>query len=84
LLLEIIVKRLGRLGYLPPAGALTVRELIGVARLPEPGDRNRLGELAIAAERVRYGGRQPESTALEESLARGRELLDRLDGSTSQ
>lgn len=83
LLLEILVKRLSELGYLPPAGALTARELTRVARLPEPGDRTRLEELAIAAETVRYAAREPEAAALEGSIERGRELLSRLDASTA-
>jgi hypothetical protein len=81
LLLELIVRRLSDRGYLPPAGALTVRELTRAARLPEPDDCTRLSELALAAERVRYSARELESAALDESVARGRELLDRLDAS---
>lgn len=81
LLLELIVRRLGDRGYLPPASALTVRELSRVARLPESADRMRLSELALTAERVRYSARELESAALDESVARGRELLDRLDAS---
>ena len=82
LLLELIVRRLSDRGHLPPAGALTVRELTKAARLPEPDDRSRLSELALAAERVRYSAREIESAAVDESVARGRELLDRLDAST--
>jgi hypothetical protein len=83
LLLGMIVKRLSDRGHLPPAGALTVRELTKAARLPEPDDRTRLSELALVAERLRYSARELESTAVDESVARGRELLDRLDASTS-
>jgi hypothetical protein len=82
LLLELIVRRLSDRGNLPPAGALTVRELTRAARLPEPDDQTRLSELALAAERVRYSAGGLESAALDESIARGRELLDRLDAST--
>jgi hypothetical protein len=82
LLLELIVRRLSNRGYLPPAGALTVRELTKAARLPEPDDRTRLSELALAAERVRYSAGEIESATLDQSVARGRELLDRLDAST--
>jgi hypothetical protein len=82
LLLELIVRRLSDRGYLPPAGALTVRELTRAARLPESDDRARLTELALTAERVRYSAGELESAALDESVARGRELLDRLDAGT--
>jgi hypothetical protein len=82
LLLELIVRRLSERGYLPPAGALTVRELTRAARLPESDDRARLTELALTAERVRYSAGELESAALDESVARGRELLDRLDAGT--
>ena len=81
LLLELIVRRLSDRGYLPPAGALTVRELTRTARLPEPDDRTRLSDLALTAERVRYSAREIESAALDESVARGRELLAHLDAS---
>ena len=81
LLLELIVRRLSDRGYLPPAGALTVRELTKVARLPEPDDRTRLSDLALAAERVRYSAGDLESEALDKSVTRGRELLARLDSS---
>jgi Domain of unknown function (DUF4129) len=84
LLLELIVRRLAELGLLPPAGALTVRELARVARLPEADDRTRLSELAGTAERVRYSARAIEPTALEESIAHGRELLERLDTRSPQ
>jgi hypothetical protein len=50
--------------------------------LPEPDDRARLSDLALVAERVRYSARDLESATLDESVARGRELLDRLDAST--
>jgi hypothetical protein len=82
LLLELIVRRLSDRGNLPPAGALTVRELTRAALLPEPEDQTRLSELALAAERVRYSAGELESAALDESIARGRELLERLDAST--
>jgi hypothetical protein len=82
LLLQLIVRRLSDRGSLPPAAALTVRELTRAARLPEPDDQARLSELALAAERVRYSAGELESAALDESIARGRELLDRLDAST--
>jgi hypothetical protein len=84
LLLERIVRRLAERGYLPPAGALTVRELTQVAKLPESDDRARLSELATTAERVRYSAREMEPAVVEESVARGSELLARLDASVSR
>ena len=84
LLLELIVRRLTQRGLLPPAGALTVRELTRVASLPEPADQARLAELALAAERVRYGDARAsahggQKSGLDEPIARGRELLARLE-----
>jgi hypothetical protein len=79
LLLELIVRRLSDRGFLPPAGALTVRELTRSARLPEADDRSRLTELALAAERVRYAAGAAEGGGFEGPVARGRELLERLD-----
>jgi len=82
LLLELVIRRLSELGFLPAAGALTVRELTRAARLPEPEDRSRLSDLAVAAERVRYSESEPLPERLDESIARGRELLERLEAGT--
>ena len=109
LLLEAIIRQLGERGFLPPAGALTVREITRAARLPDADDRSRLAEIALAAEWVRYSdsrtqaarmqatgaatfaaragdaevGDAPisgaEGDALDQPIARGRELLNRLD-----
>jgi len=89
LLLEAIIRRLSDRGFLPPAGALTVRELTRVARLPEADDRSRLAELALAAEWVRYSDSRVQfagglsagahADALDQPITRGRELLNRLD-----
>jgi hypothetical protein len=79
LLLELIVRRLSDRGFLPPAGALTVRELTRTARLTEADDRARLTELALAAERVRYAAAKAQTGGLDGPVARGRELLERLN-----
>jgi len=79
MLLDLIVRRLTDYGSLPPAGALTVRELTRAARLPEAADRSRLEELALAAERVRFSRAELQAESLEESVAAGRVLLDRLE-----
>jgi hypothetical protein len=84
LLLELIVRRLSERGFLPPAGALTVREMTRIARLTEAEDRSRLTDLALAAERVRYSAAEPQSGGLNAPIARGRELLDRLETSRLQ
>jgi hypothetical protein len=83
LLLELIVRRLSDRGALPPSGALTVRELTRAAQLPDPDDRSRLTDLALAAERARYSGAEPLATVFEEPIALGRELLERLETATA-
>ncbi|MGH8276411.1 MAG: DUF4129 domain-containing protein, partial [Steroidobacteraceae bacterium] len=79
LLLELIVARLAAQERLPPARALTVRELLRAARLADGADRQRLAELAAACERVRFSARRPPPEALAAALQRGRELLAGLD-----
>jgi hypothetical protein len=83
LLLGMILRRLSERGILPPSGALTVRELTRAARLSEGDDQTRLSELALAAERVRYSSDAVAAESLREPLARGRELLDRLEAGVS-
>ncbi len=80
LLLELIVARLAALERLPPARALTVRELQRAARLADAVDRARLAELGEACERLRFSGRELAPETLGGALARGRELLEGLDG----
>jgi hypothetical protein len=84
LLLGLIVRRLSERGFLPPSGALTVRELTHAARLPESDDKARLSDLALAAERLRYSAQDVAPDNLRAPLARGKELLDRLDASVSR
>jgi hypothetical protein len=84
MLLELIVRRLSDRGALPPSGALTVRELTRAVQLPEADDRSRLAEVALAAERVRYSNAELQPVPLDGSIARGRELLERVEsGATS-
>ncbi|HEX7416488.1 MAG TPA: hypothetical protein VF315_00420 [Steroidobacteraceae bacterium] len=78
LLLQLILEALMRGGRLPPAGALTVRELAHSARL-EPQDGTRLELLGAVAEHARYASAPPADVELEQSLARGRELLATLE-----
>jgi hypothetical protein len=83
LLLELIVRRLSDRGALPPSGALTVRELTRAAQLPDPEDRSRLADLALAAERARYSGAEAQATVFDAPIAHGRELLERLETATA-
>jgi len=78
LLLELIAARLARLGRLPPARALTVREFLRAAHLTDAGDRARLAELAQVSEQLRFSGRALPPETLAAALTRGRELLDGL------
>jgi len=78
LLLELIAVRLAELEQLPPARALTVRELLGAAHLTDAGDRARLADLAQVSEQLRFSGRALPTETLAGALARGRELLDGL------
>jgi len=79
LLLELIVARLRAQERLPPAGALTVRELTRAARLADETDRGRLAALSAACERVRFAAREVPPALLAAAVARGRELLGSLD-----
>jgi hypothetical protein len=77
-LLEVVIGRLIALRRLPPAGALTARELSEAAQLEDAADRTRLRDLALAAERARYSPSTlpPESVGV--AVAQGRELLQSL------
>jgi hypothetical protein len=79
LLLELVAARLIEQARLPPARALTVRELSRAARLEAAADRSRLKELALICERVRFSDREVAPAILARSLAQGRELLVSLD-----
>jgi hypothetical protein len=75
LLLELIALRLAEQERLPPARALTVRELGLRARLPEESGRVRLAELLSVCERVRFSGERVGGASLAAALRSGRELL---------
>lgn len=78
LLLELVLARLTAAQRLPAADALTVRELTRAAQLPDLADRERLQEIAFAAERMRFSLEPPTSAAVARFLVCGRELLERL------
>ena len=76
-LLDMLVNRLGERQDLPPASALTVRELARAARMGE-ADRSRLLDLALTTERLRYSTQSVKREELQGPLAGGRALLRRL------
>ena len=78
LLLALVLDELSRHRRLPPARALTTRELVRAAELAEPADGERLRALATAAEDVRFAPTPVPEPRLRASLAAGRELLERL------
>jgi hypothetical protein len=78
LLLELIAARLAALQRLPPARALTGRELERQARLPEESGRARLAELVSVCERVRFSGATVSSASLAAAVRDGRALLSAL------
>ena len=75
LLLELITARRAALRRLPPARALTARELERQARLPEESGRARLAELVTVCERVRFSGAAVSSASLTAAVRGGRALL---------
>ena len=79
LLLELIAWKLTAIRRLPPAGAMTVRELSRAVNLEGARDRERLATLAATAERARYADGGVALDTLESACSQGRELLDSVD-----
>ncbi|MBS0378095.1 MAG: DUF4129 domain-containing protein [Proteobacteria bacterium] len=79
LLLELIAARLIALGRLPPARALTARELLRRAQLPEEPVRTPLENLTGVYERVRFSDQPLPAASLASAVAGGRAVLERLD-----
>ena len=79
LLLTLIAARLTAARRLPAAAALTARELARAARLENAADQERLIEVALASEQLRFSDEAPEAASLTAVLQRGRELLERLN-----
>lgn len=77
-LLLLLAARLTATQRLPAYRALTVRELAQGARLEDAIDRERLGEVALAAEAHRYSAQLTTSASLARVIERGRELFERL------
>jgi hypothetical protein len=78
MLLELIAMRLTAARRLPDCASLTVRELTRAAALTDAADRERLDELAFAAEELRFAACAPTPAGIARVLARGRELFERL------
>lgn len=79
LVLELIAAKLTDLKRLPPAGAFTVRELVRAADLEQSDDRQRLNDIALTSERVRYADADVPPALVESAVGNGRELLAKLD-----
>jgi hypothetical protein len=79
LLLELIAAKLTDLKRLPPAGAFTVREIVRAADLNQAGDRERLNELALTSERVRFAEAGVSPAVVQTAVGHARELLARLE-----
>jgi hypothetical protein len=79
LLLELIAARLVQQERLPPARALTARELEQHARLPDGSARPQLAELVTVCERVRFSGAVVTAASLAAALHSGRLLLAALE-----
>ncbi|HEY8508140.1 MAG TPA: DUF4129 domain-containing protein, partial [Steroidobacteraceae bacterium] len=79
LLFDFIAMRLTDLGRLPPPTAMTAREVVRAAELPDDVDRRRLAELASTAERVRYADVAVPPEIVESAVKNGRELLAHIE-----
>jgi hypothetical protein len=77
-LLLLLAARLSATQRLPAHRALTVRELARDARLEDAADRERLGDVALAAEAHLYSAHLTTSASLSHVIERGRELFERL------
>ena len=79
MLLELIASKLTAVRRLPPAGAMTVRELARSVQLDGAQDRERLSLLALTAERARYSESGVPEDALRSAYEQGRELLSSVE-----
>jgi hypothetical protein len=82
-LLQLIIRRLIEQQRLPPARALTLRELQRVARLRDEAERDRLADLAAVCERARFA-EHVAPPVLAAAAVRGRELLASLESLAEQ
>jgi hypothetical protein len=76
LLFELVIDRLNERGSVRLAPGLTVRELLRAAPLADDKDRERLGALARASERVRFSGGVVSEADVAAVMEEGRLLLE--------
>lgn len=84
MMLELIASKLTAIGRLPPASALTVRELERSADLQGDEDRARLSTLALTTERARFAQEGVPDAMLEHAVGEGHELLQSVSRLLSQ
>lgn len=84
LLLERITLRLAEQDRLPPARALTGRELLQRVRLDDERGHARLAQLLSVCERVRFSGREVAAASLTAAIENGRLLLATLEASAGR
>jgi len=82
LVLELVIAKLIELRRIPPAGALTVRELTRAVELTDAADRERLTDIVLTAERTRFAATVPPAEKIDAAVRDGRELLQHLDAPT--
>lgn len=80
LLLELLLAKLAEHRRMPPAGALTAREVTRVVELPDAADRERLQEVVLTAERARYAKGGVAEESVRAAVERGRQLIEKLEG----
>ncbi len=81
-LLEVIAASLAARECLPPPRGLTVRELTSSARFFDESDRERLAQLALVVESLRFSDQPVPPDSIQRALAAGRELLNHLGPGT--
>lgn len=80
LLLELVIARLNERGGVRLSRGVTVRELLSVASLADERDRERLGALARASERVRFSDVAVSEEEVAGVMEEGRLLLEGIGG----
>ena len=80
LLLELVIARLNERGGVRLSRGVTVRELLSVAALADERERERLGALARASERVRFSDVAVSEEEVAGVMEEGRLLLEGIGG----